>query len=74
MVDLVKRDKIRKSIEHRTKVIRYDLEKLGKRIAEGRYANYNHSYNFEGLRDLLEELKGVESSVKNLLDEFTERD
>lgn len=70
---LEKRDALRKSILHRANVVRYDLEKVGKRITEGYYPKYNESYDFEGMLELLDELKFVEEKVKEILDTYTEK-
>ena len=70
---LDERDAVRKSIQHRANVIRYDLEKIAKRIDNGNYPKYYHSSNFEGLREVLEELKEAEEKVKLILKYHTEK-
>lgn len=67
------RDAVRKSIAHRANVVRYDLEKIATRIDNGNYPTYYHSSNFEGLREVLEELKSVEEKVKEILKWHTEK-
>lgn len=70
---LDERDKMRKSVAHKANVIRYDLLKLATRIENGDYASYYHARNYEGLREVLDDLKKVEESVKELLKWHTEK-